>query len=126
MEHNRRTPRSHLFMKAVLEVGGRQLDVRLRNLSSDGALVEGTDLPVEGTEILFRKEKLSVPGRIAWTADGRAGVSFAQDLQPEVVLRHVPQPRSRMEVSSRRPGLTSSQLSEGEKRYVDEWLLPRS
>ena len=126
MDQNRRTPRSHLFMKASLDVGGRQHEVRLRNLSADGALVQGEELPVEGTEVLFRKEKLSVPGRIAWTADGRAGVSFAQALEPDVVLRHVPQPRTRMETSTRRPRLTSSELSAGEKRYVDEWLLPRS
>ena len=126
MDQNRRNPRSHLFMKAALELGGRQIDVKLRNLSAEGALVEGEGLPVEGVELLFRKDKLTVPARVAWLADNRAGISFAQALEPDVVLRHVPQPRPRFEKQSRRPSVRSSQLSAGEKRYVEDWIGPQS
>ncbi|MCJ7422082.1 PilZ domain-containing protein [Sphingomicrobium astaxanthinifaciens] len=120
---NRKSPRSHLFMKATLESGGREQVVRLRNLSAEGALVEGDQLPVEGTELLFRRDGLSVPGRIAWTAEGRAGIAFAQALEPEIVLRHVPQPKPRPPMASRRPPVRSSELSEGERRYAQEWVF---
>ncbi|MCM8557104.1 PilZ domain-containing protein [Sphingomicrobium sediminis] len=122
---NRKAPRSHFFMKASIELDGRHHDVRLRNLSAEGALIEAEDLPVEGAEILFRKEKLSVPGRIAWSADGRAGVAFAQRLEPDVVRRHVPQPRQRANAPTRRPGLKSHELSEGERRFAEEWIFGR-
>ncbi|WP_265563316.1 PilZ domain-containing protein [Sphingomicrobium arenosum] len=120
---NRKSPRSHLFMKAMIECAGRQSEVRLRNLSAEGALVEAEDLPVEGSELLFRRDGLSVPGRVAWCANGRAGIAFAQALEPEVVLRHVPSPKARATVKSNRPPVRSSQLSEGERRYAQDWIF---
>ena len=54
-------------MTATLEISGRAVQVKLRNLSSDGAQVEGNQLPVEGTELLFRKGDLAVGGCIIWT-----------------------------------------------------------
>ena len=113
-------------MKATIEVDGTIVDVKLRNLSAQGALIEGEGLPPAETRLTFRRDKLSVPGRVAWSERGRAGIAFAQALEPDVVLRHVPQPRPRMQAVNRRPGLTSSQLSKGEQRYVEDWLLPRS
>ena len=59
---NRRSRRSHMLMTATLEVSGRAIKVKLRNLSADGAQVEGDQLPVEGTELLFRKGDLAVAG----------------------------------------------------------------
>lgn len=120
---NRKSPRSSFYMKAALECGGRQKEVRLRNLSAEGALVEADKLPVEGCRVLFRREGLSVPGRVAWSANGRAGIAFAQALEPEVVLRHVPAPKARPQGAAKRPPVRTSQLSEGERKFAQEWLF---
>ena len=63
---NRRTRRSQLMMTATLEVSGRAFKVKLRNLSAEGAQVEGEDVPVEGTVLMFRKGTLAVVGRVVW------------------------------------------------------------
>ena len=55
---NRKSRRSNVLMAASLELSGTSLPVKLRNLSADGALVEGDKLPVEGAQILFRKGDL--------------------------------------------------------------------
>ena len=45
---NRRSRRSQLLMTATLEISGRAVKVKLRNLSADGARIEGDHLPIEG------------------------------------------------------------------------------
>ncbi len=118
---NRKTRRSNVLMAASLELSGTSLPVKLRNLSAEGALVEGDKLPVDGAAILFRKGDLSVPGRVAWAKTRHAGISFDRKLDPEQVLRHVPVPRPRVKPDFRRPGLKSA-LSEEERRYGEQWL----
>lgn len=102
---NRRSRRANLFMAATLEVGAHSLPVRLRNLSREGALVEGDRLPIEGSVLIFVKGELRVKGRIAWAKDNRAGIAFDMYLDPDAVLRHVPRPKSRPSAQSQRPPL---------------------
>jgi hypothetical protein len=116
---NRKTRRSNVLMSASLELSGTSLPVKLRNLSAEGALVEGDRLPVEGAALLFRKGDLSMPGTIAWVKGRQAGVSFAQKLNPDQLLRHVPTPRPRVAPSFRRPGLKIG--TDSEKGYGDAW-----
>jgi hypothetical protein len=119
---NRKSRRSNVLMAASLELSGTSLPVKLRNLSADGALVEGDKLPVEGAQILFRKGDLSVPGRVAWAKTRHAGISFAAKLSPELVLRHIPAPRARVKPDFRRPGLKSGDLTDQELAYGERWL----
>ncbi len=119
---NRKSRRSNVLMTASLEVSGMSLSVKLRNLSADGALVEGEKLPVEGSSIVFRKGDLCVSGRVAWCKTRHAGISFAAKLAPEQVLRHIPAPRARVKPDFRRPGLKSSSLTEQERAFGERWL----
>ncbi|MCA1653717.1 MAG: PilZ domain-containing protein [Sphingomicrobium sp.] len=122
MSQNRRARRSNVLMSASIELSGVSLPVKLRNLSSDGALIEGEGLPVEGAELLFRKAELSLPGRIAWVEGNRAGIAFAESLCPEAVLRHVPTPRPRVRPEFRRPGLGACQLTDQERLFGETWV----
>lgn len=119
---NRKSRRSNVLMSASLELSGASLPVKLRNLSADGALVEGDKLPVEGAEILFRKGDLAVAGRVAWSKTRHAGISFASKLQPEQVMRHIPTPRPHVKPDFRRPALKSTSLSEQERQFGEHWL----
>lgn len=119
---NRRSRRSHLLMAATLEVSGRAINVKLRNLSSDGAQVEGDQLPVEGTSLLFRKGDLAIDGCVIWTKGKQAGIVFAQKLDTHAVLNHIAVPRPRMEPDFRRPGLASRALTEQERKLAESWL----
>jgi len=112
---NRRSRRSHVLMSASIELSGASLPVKLRNLSSDGALVEGDKLPVEGAEVLFRKAELSLVGRIA-------GVAFAEPLHADAVLRHIPAPRPRVRPDFRRPGLRTQPLSAADVLFGESWV----
>lgn len=118
---NRKTRRSNVLMTARLELSGTSLPVKLRNLSADGALVEGDKLPVEAASVLFRKGDLSMPGVVAWVNGRQAGINFAQQLNPQQLLRHIPAPRPRVLPDFRRPGLRSK-LSDEDRRYGDTWV----
>ena len=119
---NRRSRRSQRMMTASLEASGRVVDVTLRNLSSDGAQVEGDDVPVEGTELLFRKGDLALAGTIIWTKGKQAGIRFAKELDPATVLNHVPAPRPRKATDFRRPGLLTPRLTEQEQLLAKSWI----
>lgn len=122
---NRRERRSNVLLRAELELSGRALEVRLRNLSAEGALVEGEVLPVEGAEIRFRRHELAVTGRVVWVRGKRAGLSFHHPLTPEALLRHVPTPRPRVLPEFRRPGLAARPLSSSELQLGASWITPR-
>lgn len=116
---NRKARRSNVLMSASLELSGASLSVKLRNLSAEGALVEGDNLPVEGASLLFRKGDLSMPGTVAWVKGKQAGVNFAQKLNPDQLMRHVPTPKPRVTPSFRRPGL--KKFTDGDKGFGDAW-----
>lgn len=119
---NRRSRRSHLLMQATLEIAGRAVGVTLRNLSSDGARVEGEQLPIEGAELLFRKGDIAVAGRVIWSRGHQAGIQFERKLDPTVVLNHVPAPRARMQAEFRRPGLHKRELTPTERTLGKHWI----
>lgn len=109
-------------MTATLEISGRAVSVKLRNLSTDGAQVEGDQLPVEGTDLLFRKGELAVAGQIIWTKGKQAGIRFEHELETDAVLNHIPVPRPRMSPDFRRPGLASRELTEQERKLAANWI----
>ena len=125
MSQNRRSRRSNVLMAASLETARGTAKVRLRNLSAEGALIEGDRIPEPGERLVFRKNDLAVSGRIAWSSERRAGIAFDTRLEPETVLRHIPEPKHRFESSFKRPGLSSPELSPEERRWCETFIWDR-
>lgn len=121
---NRRSGRSPVLLSAKVDVFGAEVAVILRNLSSEGALIEGSELPAEGARTTFRRKELTVTGRIVWVEGRYAGVAFDRRLDREELLRQVPKPRERVEQQFRRPGLSSQPLSEADRKMVQMWATP--
>jgi len=119
---NRRHRRSNVMMKATLECPGASLPVLLRNLSQEGALVRGEELPEEGSRVLFHRDGLSVPSRVAWSHCGHAGLAFDFPLYPKEMLRHVPERQPKPELPiKRRPGLACKPLTAAERAMIERW-----
>ena len=68
--------RSNVFVVATLYSDGGSSPVRLRNISSSGALLEGAVLPLAGARIQLCRGSLRTTGQIVWNKDGRVGVRF--------------------------------------------------
>jgi hypothetical protein len=121
---NRKSGRSPVLLSAKIDIDGVEVPVILRNLSAEGALIEGARLPLEGATTRFTRNELSVQGHIVWVEGRYAGVAFNRRLEREEMLREVPQPRQRVESRFRRPGLASSPLSQADRQMVQMWAVP--
>lgn len=119
---NRRSRREHVFLTATLDVAGTSLPVVLRNLSREGALVTGKELPETGDSVLFHRQGLCAPGTVAWCHQGLAGIHFDIPLYPKELLRHIPPKENRPALQiKRRPGLRPQPLTPAEKAMVERW-----
>jgi hypothetical protein len=121
---NRRSSRSPVLLSAKVDVGGREVPVILRNLSSKGALIESAELPAEGAITSFHRNELRVTGRVAWVEGRYAGLTFDRELDRAELLRQVPSPRQRFERQFRRPGFTCGSLTEAERQMIGMWSTP--
>ena len=122
MTQNRRSRRSPVLLAASVEVDGVVVPVKLRNLSEEGALIEGEKLPPEGTTTFFERNDLRLKSRVVWVEGLFAGVAFARPLKSEEVLCNVPKPRLRIDRDFRRPGLACRPLTADERKMVERWM----
>jgi hypothetical protein len=87
--NHRSQPRSNVFLSAALVVGTAAVAVRLRNLSTRGALLDGAALPPAGTHVRVLRGELSADAEIAWEAQGQAGLRFSGEIDVEKWVRRI-------------------------------------
>jgi hypothetical protein len=75
--------RTNLFVMAAICVGLGSEPVKVRNLSTNGALVEGAILPRPGTQVRLCRADLNIDGEVIWCRDGRAGLRFNSEVAVE-------------------------------------------
>jgi len=68
--------RSNVFLSAVLTSQDRQRQVRVRNISRIGALVDGADLPTHEEVVQLIRGRLTVEARVAWNRADQCGLRF--------------------------------------------------
>lgn len=122
MIKNRRSRRSPVLLAATIEVAGRAVPVKLRNLSEEGALIEGDRLPLDGATTFFERNELRLKGRVVWVHGRYAGVAFDEPLKTEQVLRNVPKPKPVAQGDFKRPGLACRPLTDYERRMLERWM----
>lgn len=69
--------RASLYLAATLYSDGSPAPVRIRNISSTGALVEGIFIPGPGSLVQLVRGGLIVHGLVAWSTEGRCGLKFS-------------------------------------------------
>jgi len=65
-----------MFVLATMTAETVSGPVKIRNMSPDGALVEGAALPRLGEHLSLRRGELVATGRVIWRDGGRAGLRF--------------------------------------------------
>lgn len=119
---NRKSHRSPVLLAATVEAAGVPVAVKLRNLSENGALIEGERLPEEGSATWFERSDLRRKGRVVWVQGRYAGVAFEQPLEAEQVLRNIPKARPKAQQDFRRPGLACRPLTDYERKMLERWM----
>jgi hypothetical protein len=124
MIQNRRSRRSPVLLAATVEVGGVAHPVKLRNLSEEGALIEGDGIPAAGTATTFCRKDLRLKSQIVWVHGKFAGIAFDQPLERSVVLRQVSRREARPVPPQlySRPAVSRHHLSQAERLWLEEWV----
>jgi hypothetical protein len=86
---NRSEGRSNVFLAAALNLGAATIAVRIRNLSSHGALVEASSLPPIGSQVTLIRGQLQVAGELAWQGAGQGGINFSKSIDVPRWVKHV-------------------------------------
>ena len=91
-DHGRGRSRDSLFLLAQFRAEGSPAvsDVRVRNLSAGGLMAELETAPADGTAVEIMVRGIGwIRGRIAWYAEGRAGIAFDQPIDPLLARKPV-------------------------------------
>lgn len=81
--------RSNVFLTAALNLGGATVAVRIRNISSHGALIEASSLPPVGSHVTLIRGQLQVAGELAWQSAGQGGINFSKSIDVHRWVKHV-------------------------------------
>jgi hypothetical protein len=85
---NERAPRQHLILRGQLHWGSGSMPVRLRNISGQGALVDGTqDLEAGEPVVLELPGGIAVEATVRWCQSKHIGVRFDQPFDPAVLAQ---------------------------------------
>lgn len=106
---SRGADRDSLFLQASLLISGRPAPVivRVRNLSAGGMLAESPVPVTEGAAIAVELGNVGrVPGRVVWAGEGKFGIAFDRQVNPQAVRRQVVQ-KSDLPPHLRNSGLES-------------------
>jgi PilZ domain len=108
--------RESIFLGAVISLGNQRqsLNVRVRNISSGGMMIDLAGPQPKGLAVTAEMKGIGeVRGRIAWSTENRAGIAFDRAVDPKLA-RHTAPPAPTTQIYSRpavdptrRPGLTT-------------------
>jgi diguanylate cyclase (GGDEF)-like protein len=76
-----RSQRTATIRTATIDVGGITGDVRIRNISSTGAMIDGIEFGRKPDNLIIKIELVDgefFPARVRWASDGRAGLEFIE------------------------------------------------
>ena len=122
---DQRPHRSPVLLTASLEAGETAIDVKLRNISEGGALVESDFLPRVCSAVVFRRQSTTVGGVVAWVNGRLAGIQFDRPLNTDELLRHIKRPPPVVEADPeayKRPGLRNHNLTLAERAWLERWM----
>ena len=117
----RQSPRATVLLAAA--VGGARLPnaVKLRNLSTTGALIEGEALPNKGSRMLVGFRGRSLRCRVIWVRGGRGGIRFEEPVLFAAAQARRSRPMGQPALASRRPGLKCVPLKASDKLALERW-----
>lgn len=81
--------RSNVFLAATLITGESPVAVHIRNLSTNGVLIEGVPLPKVGARVRLLRGQLTALGQVAWEGTGQAGIKLDCEIDVDKWVRRV-------------------------------------
>jgi hypothetical protein len=88
----RKQPRYSVLLSAKLVTADASALVTIRDLSSHGAQVQGSQLPPLNGVVILKRGKLEAAARVAWRNGDRAGLTFAKPIPSHLLLEQILRP----------------------------------
>jgi len=88
-----RSPRLSVLRTARIEIGNTSGEVRIRNISSTGAMIDGIEIDGEaiGLDLLIELlDNEMFPAKLRWAKGGKAGIEFAENFNLERLGQNAP------------------------------------
>ena len=89
----RSSPRYAVLLNARAVTAAGTLQVTIRDLSLEGAMIQGATAPRTGCRLLLHRRSLVVPATVVWQSGNRAGLRFEQPLSEQQLYREVDRTR---------------------------------
>ena len=116
----RSAKRARVLLTARMEIGDRDVEARLRDLSQKGALLECQEVPPVGSAVVFVRGGTRVPARVAWAGPNRIGLEFDHEIDEHEVFIQIGNRAPPKPVGFPRPGLFRS-MSPDDARAARDW-----
>jgi hypothetical protein len=115
------------MLAATAQVSGLSVNVRIRNISETGALIEGDVLPEVGTILRLQRGDHEAGAEVMWAKAGRCGVRFggAIDVAAWIGTQAAAARASFSDADSQVPPLPASLLPQAPPRDLCEAQMPR-
>ena len=97
----RRDQRYPVSFAADMFVGRVRRSVMVRDLSRNGAMLSGLDLPANGTRVLVTLGAAKLFGTVAWKHEVYCGLALLEPIQPLQVVRDMTRGQARREEANR-------------------------
>lgn len=86
----RNASRDSLLLTATLKIGPNESTVRVRNLSAGGLMAEYGRAAAIDTPVRIDLRGIGIiEGKVAWSVDGRLGISFDREVDPMLARKPV-------------------------------------
>ena len=90
--NRRRAPRRRVLIAGLLETPSGAIDVKLRNVSGTGALLETRAPPAENTRVTFKRGNMVVHGLVVWSGGGACGIHFDRPIDETELMIPIGKP----------------------------------
>lgn len=117
----RRVPRASVMLLASVGCAGVSISIKVRDLSTAGACIEGDKLPQSGSHLLFKRNGVFTRARVAWAGRERCGLEFVENVNVREALRVVNRRKIVDVRPTSRPGLRPRKLTEAERLVMERW-----
>ena len=88
-----------MLIQARMRVDGKWVDVRIRNISSRGLLVQSATPPARGSYVEIFKARHTIVARVVWSNDQRFGIQTRERLDVSALVGE-PDPKKPREAMS--------------------------
>jgi hypothetical protein len=123
----RRRERMRVLLAARLSTTCHDRPVKIRDISSEGAMIEGDAVPSEGTDVILQRGPIEVFATVVWSDGRQCGLEFESVLEEEdfLTLLNPPLPAPTIEAPAKRYSpLRNEGMTREDWAAARDWVHP--